>query len=246
MPKLPRLKITAAAVIGLFAITGSFAPPANADCSHRGNPDHRHCDDDFGNVDDPADEYIANWTGGVSGTSFPGAHPILGPRDWILGNKKLIGLNIGGLLPADIDRNVGQLTDLDFFRALGDFEGANCFDDTAVVPVDGYLAQGHVIKGKRGRAEAHFWFSGYTEFGPQSGDAERILYKLLLIGENDRSTPENEAFDPDVWPPTGTTTMTMDTWTLSIEGEGDVRDISCVGSGDFGSGASVFIDVELQ
>lgn len=43
MPRLARLMITAAAVTGLFAITGSFAPPANADCPHRGNLDHKHC-----------------------------------------------------------------------------------------------------------------------------------------------------------------------------------------------------------
>ena len=43
MPLLTRMMITAVAVIGLFAITGSFAPPANADCPHRGNLDHKHC-----------------------------------------------------------------------------------------------------------------------------------------------------------------------------------------------------------
>jgi len=161
----------------------------------------------------------------------------------------LIGLNIGGGGPADVERNVGQLTNLDFFRGLGDFDGSDCFDNdfnenSNPDPVLGYLDQGHVIKGKHGRAEAHFWFSGYTEDGPQSGNAEKILYKLLLIGENDRSTPENEAFDPDVWPPTANTTMTMDTWTLSIENErAAIRDMSCVGNGDLSE--DVLIDVTL-
>ncbi len=90
-------------LIGLFAITGSFAPPANADCPHRGNWNHRHCDDDAsgnGGPDDPA-LYMATWTGGVSGTSFgpEGApHDGIGqqPRNWNAGNKKSVGLNIGG------------------------------------------------------------------------------------------------------------------------------------------------------
>lgn len=43
MRRFTRLMIAAAAVMGLFAVTGSFAPTANADCPHHNNPDHRHC-----------------------------------------------------------------------------------------------------------------------------------------------------------------------------------------------------------
>jgi hypothetical protein len=43
MSPLARFIITAAALMGLFVATGSFAPPANADCPHKGNPDHKHC-----------------------------------------------------------------------------------------------------------------------------------------------------------------------------------------------------------
>ncbi len=83
-------------LIALFSITGSFAPPANADCPHRGNTLHRHCGPPVGgNGDDPA-LYRADISGDVIGSSFPGAHEDLGARDWIAGNKKSIGLNIGG------------------------------------------------------------------------------------------------------------------------------------------------------
>ena len=96
-----------------------------------------------------------------------------------------------------------------------------CFDPDFV---GGYLGQATLVKGRHGRAEAHFWFLGYMEDGP-AGGAEKILYLLLLIGESPAVTP----FVPDVWPPMETTLMTMDTWTLSIEGEGaTIRDKSCV------------------
>ena len=130
------------------------------------------------------------------------------------------------------------MTDLDFFTSnSGPFDtlvdnitdGTRCFvHDT----LGGYLGQGHVTKGRRGRAEAHFWFLGYTKDGPGpdlAGAADRILYLLLLIGE-----PAIGSIVGD-WLPTGNTTtkMTWDTWTLSVEGGGaDIRDNSCVGSDD--------------
>ena len=94
--KILRLSI----LIGLFAITGSFAPPANADCPHRGNWNHRHCDDEpAGGNGDPVEDpalYKANWDGDVAGTSggFHNGQDVF--RDWIAGNKKSVGLNIGG------------------------------------------------------------------------------------------------------------------------------------------------------
>ena len=55
---------------------------------------HPHESDDSGSGGDPAVYYRAIWDGEVGGTS-DGNHPVK-VSDWIAGNKKLIGLNIGG------------------------------------------------------------------------------------------------------------------------------------------------------
>lgn len=235
-------------LIGLFAITGSFAPPVNADCPHRANFNHKHCDDPVGGNGDDTDPalYIAEWDGAVEGNSGGpdgGPHPGMDEdRNWIAGNKKSIGLNIGGGTPSDM-RNVGQLTDLRYFTELirnpGPFgaEGTNCFGGG----VDGFLGQASLIKGRKGRAEAHFWFLAYPRVGPVPM-TDRISYLLTLIGESPTVT---NPIVGDWFPTTGTTTMTMDTWELSTQGVAD--DVSCSGSGDLGDfgGSPVVVDVCL-
>jgi hypothetical protein len=206
-----------------------------------GHP-HDGTDPDIG--DPPATYYRARITrtSGLFGGTSDGTHPVVVPF-WLAGNKKSIGLNIGGG-PISDERNVGQLDNLDFFRTAAVSSGNVCFDKTETMgagPVDGYLGQANLVKGRRGRAEAHFWFLGYTKNGPMAGAAEKILYLLLLIGEKPTVTIP---FDDD-WPPKGdtSTTMTLDTWELTTQGVGgDIRNNSCVQSGNFGGGT---VEIEV-
>jgi hypothetical protein len=90
--------ITAVAVIGLFAVTGSFAPPANADCPHNNNPDHRHCTGGGGGGGGDSSEVIGVH-GDVGGTD-PDA-PLWAPTD-VLATcvlQKNSGKSLSGAFP---------------------------------------------------------------------------------------------------------------------------------------------------
>ena len=78
------------------------------------------------------------------------------------------------------------------------------------------LHQSIINSGKKGRAEASFWFHGATKDG-----LVRLIYVLKLFGEFEMNK---------VWP--GAQTLEMDTWELKVENEGKtVKDISCQGAG---------------
>ena len=195
-----------------------YATPAYAekpDCDQ--DPSHPSCKTDGG-----ADGAAFNVDIGVLGELQGGS----GDNPWLqgFGGKKSIGLNDAS--PTGLD--VGTLTGVGMFTGLD----ARCFpgDFMPPDPVHGSpdeLHQAIVKSGKKGRAEASFWFHGATKNG-----MVRVLYVLTLFG----------VFDGDVEFP-GEATLLMSTWELKVENEGkEIKSISCQGAGD----DSVTIDVTID
>lgn len=121
------------------------------------------------------------------------------------------------------------MLDLAFFKSLFiDPDGRNCFSGS------GNLNQAIIQKGKQGRAEGLFWFTG------QADDAEEtpVLYLLKVFGVFGEG---------DDWPPVDkddTTTLTMDNWEMSVENVGKtLRNNSCVGLGNFDTIDPMVIEV---
>ena len=158
--------------------------------------------------------------------------------DWREGfvGKKSIGLNIGGGVLSDT-LNVGHL-DLSFFTKpfpdgpFSGMRGSICFGTT-----DAFLGQAILKKGKRGRAEGQFWFSGHAD-----DVVTEVSYLLIVVGSIDGDWPPSDPASP--------TTMTMDTWEMSAGESGSIQNISCVGDGDFINNLNgldnVVIEVTLQ
>ena len=79
------------------------------------------------------------------------------------------------------------------------------------------LHQAIIKSGKKGRAEASFWFHGATTNG-----MVRVLYLLKLFGTFD---------NPEDWP--SAQKLTMTDWELTVENEGKkIKGESCSGDGD--------------
>ena len=222
---------TLSLTIILFSL-GALMLPVNTTLAHHCKGGHRGapgCDGGGGGKDFAT--YSVAITGAVSGAS---------DTNWRGGftGKNSIGLNVPGG-PFTAENNVGQLTDLSFFTMsspLGPFSGMrgeNCFGTT-----DAFLGQATVKKGKRGRAEGQFWFSGHTDDG-----VTEVSYLLIVVGSIDGDWPPSDPASP--------TTMTMDTWEMSAGESGSIQNISCVGDGDFindlnGLDNQVVIEVTLQ
>ena len=126
------------------------------------------------------------------------------------GGKNSIGLNDASGL------DVGTLTGVGSFTGLGLGPNEFCFPGDIVDPHASLfpLHQAFIKPGKKGRAEASFWFHGTTKDG-----MVRVLYLLKLIG----------AFEsPEVWP--SAQKLTMTDWELKVENEGKaIKSISCIG-----------------
>lgn len=137
--------------------------------------------------------------------------------DWTasFGGKDSIGNNE----PTAGAGNVGVL-DLKFFEPFfaEDPDGTVCFLES------GNLNQAIIQKGKRGRAEGLFWFTGVAD----DLDKTPVLYLLKVFGVF--------GLDDD-WPPVGEgdiTTLIMDDWEMHVENVGGpIRNNSCVGEGEF-------------
>lgn len=82
--------------------------------------------------------------------------------------------------------------------------------------------QANFSQGRGGRAQAGFFFHGFTSKGGE------VLATLLLIGDFD---------DSEVWfPPThsSSSTLTMTGWEMGVTNEGKaIKSISCIGEGQF-------------
>jgi hypothetical protein len=212
-------------LVSLSLVTMVMIPMGvNAHCTFDDPPHptgHRHCDAEppggggggggGGNGKDAF--YTADISGAVSGDE--------GSELWHgnFGGKSRIGRNTGGHTPV-INDNAGELT-LSFFtmaHPLGPFSigrGLACFNNGGVL----YMGQTIVRSGKHGQAEGSFFFKAKAEDGTTD-----VGYLLTMIG----------TFTAGVWPPSPTTTMTLDTWTLTAGNEDStVRNISCLGDGEF-------------
>ena len=89
---------------------------------------------------------------------------------------------------------------------------------------------GGIRSGKKGTADAKFWFEAFTFDGSNT----KLLYLLSFLGVFDNR---------DLWlPPAGTSTfLTMDEWRLTATNEGEgIQSISCIGEGMI----NVIIEVE--
>ena len=125
--------------------------------------------------------------------------------------------------------NAGVLTDLSFFTALvnGPFtaiQGSACF---GAYPFQ--LFGGTIKPGKKGTAQASFWFEANTYTEP----AQTLFYLLHYTGVFN----EGEVWLPEFGSPAD---LTMTHWKLSATNEGeDIKAISCIGEGT----TNVFIEV---
>ena len=201
-------KLTVLFAFAIFVLVVGWAvTPAQAHCPkkdgavHSGN--HPHCTK-IGTEDG---EYSVAIDEAVEGQS---------DDLWRLSSGgKQIGLgNLSGQV-------IGQL-DLSFFTVPtpgGPFSttrGINCFSNSDVE----LSPQASIKKGRRGRAEGHFWFGGKTDDGVTT-----VLYALDVFGLFEQGA---------IWPPSSTTSMVMTDWEIRVEGEGDVvKNISCIGEGKF-------------
>ena len=188
--RLSTLSLTLAiAVITLGYM--NVASAAKPDCPG----DHPSCKEAGG-----AAGYIVTIVGDVEGGST---------ENW-LGGSKGVGLNDAG-----VHDGVGLFTDLSYFESW-DFDGNN--GDLCFLGADYLLHQAQIKQGKKGRAEAAFWFHGETTTGI------RVLYALTLYGD----------FDPNVaWPPVNVEhKIMMNRWKMIVENEGKaIKDDSCIGEG---------------
>lgn len=105
----------------------------------------------------------------------------------------------------------GQLYRVNLTLLLGDTVPPN--PDHGFSPE---LHQAIINSGKKGRAEASFWFHGATTNG-----TVRLIYVLKLFGKFE---------DGKDWP--GAQTLKMTTWELKVENEGKtIKEMSCQSDG---------------
>lgn len=141
------------------------------------------------------------------------------------GGKNGIGLNDAS------GADVGTLTGVGgFFSSGSDPDYQACFNDSGTVggeethDFSPQLHQAIIKSGKKGRAEAYFWFHGETHSPLVDGDSinVRVLYLLTLIGKFDELA--------ETWP--SAQTLTMTSWELKVENEGKtIKGMSCQGAG---------------
>ncbi len=208
LPAVKKLLLVGTALIFSAMITPAMADKPDCD---EGPP----CNSGGGGGADGT--FKVDITGAVTGGSI---------ADWLasFGGKKAIGNNVHTAFPFD----VGML-DLSFFVPLFTDPGPR---GTVCFVGSGNLNQAIIQKGKQGRAEGLFWFTGLAD----DAASTPVIYLLKVFG----------VFGLGDWPPVGEgdTTLTMDNWEMSVENVGKtLRNNSCVGEGDFGA-APLSIEVK--
>ena len=135
---------------------------------------------------------------------------------WVQGVVGKNGVGLSDVAPDFLD--VGTLTGVGGFFSLVPY--GNCFDDSSTEhEFSPQLHQAFIKPGKKGRAEANFWFHGETF----EGDV-RVLYVLKLFGDPDSAAG---------FPPADKVTLNMTSWELKVENEGKtIKAISCQREGD--------------
>ncbi len=202
--RLSTLSLTVAiAVMTLGYANPSFANPPDEDGEHEhgGGGGGDATFDVFILEVDVDGIAVVNGLDGRSGLNNP----------WLesVGGKNAIGLN-----DATAFLDVGVLMGLAGFTG----EVSDCFPgDQGMHASADPLHQAIVKKGKRGTAEANFWFHGATDDGSVD-----VLYVLKLFGE---------FVGMDVEFP-GTADLLMDEWELKVENEGrKIKMLSCENQG---------------
>lgn len=209
---LSTLSLTTAIVV----MTLGYATPAFAakpDCDSDSDSSHPSCktDGDAAFTVDIGQLELGELLQGGSGDDL-----------WVqgFGGKNAIGLNDASGLDVGTLTGVGSLG-LDILSPL-------CFPADFMPPPDpgeesvhtsfSDLHQALIKPGKQGRAEASFWFHGFTN----DGYMVRVLYVLKLFGKFESNKE---------WP--GAQTLEMTSWELKVENEGKtIKDKSCSGKGD--------------
>jgi hypothetical protein len=205
--RLSTLSLTLAIAVITFGYM-NVASAGKPDCSEGG--DHPSCKDALG-----GGGYSVIFMGDLTGGSS---------ENW-LGDSKGVGLNDAG-----VHDGVGMFlvsTDLPFFASefYGDDDnsGALCFPGEEhgdfVYEEDYLLHQAQIKEGKKGRAEATFWFHGLTA---EVTNPTRVLYALTLYGDFDETKP---------WPPVDDEHVILmkKGWKMIVENEGKaIKDVSCI------------------
>ena len=110
--------------------------------------------------------------------------------------------------------------------AYRDRSAADCFPDFGD-PAVGFNAQMQLTRNNSGAAQAILWFRGFSEDGKET----EVKYELTLVdpvGWRDDSGGLVTEF-----PPIGTSIwMNATEWTMTTEGKGQLKKVSCTGSGD--------------
>jgi len=172
-----------------------------------------------GGVDDgEVAQYTVDIKGPVTGGSTN--------DNWITGSANQIRLDFGA---------IAVLDDLDSL-VPGPWtppRGENCFGSEEPFTV----FHGFLKKGKGGRAEGWFWLTAHTDDeDPPFGSGTSADYLFKMFGEFQGP-----------WPPSGTTTMVMTDWEmLLVNGQSELKNITCLGEGVFPEEDMQFIDVTLQ
>lgn len=211
---LSKFRVMAVTIAIAVMTLGLVAVPALAD---PGDDDgcHEHKEDCGGGGDGGRDEtlYDVVISVDISGESTD---------PWLtFGKGTSIGLN-----DASEGRVPGEFTNLSFFAALPGNSPPFSADDGAICFPSAPFAihQGRVQEGRGGRAQAGFWFHGWTH-DTVDGVLVKVLYNLLLTGD----------FPADPLPPTAINQpieMNMTAWELGATNEGKaIKDISCIGEG---------------
>ena len=228
------------AVVMLGYANSSSAAKKGIDCTDPTS--HPSCKDKGDGDDSGRDETFYDVV--ISPNTFD---KIVGESDddhpWLtFGNGTSIGLGDASLSPPGERPGIGEFTDLSFFTSSGGpfntkVEGDDDDRNQGQIyfPVDGdeddegrdggtfSIHQGRVQEGRGGRAQATFWFHGFTHTDVD-GAPVKVLYALLLTG----------IFSVGSLPPTGGNfvLLSMTAWQLTATNEGQaVKSASCIGDG---------------
>lgn len=126
-----------------------------------------------------------------------------------------------------------MVLDLSYFRGVSfkaPDDGADCFAAGSYGGA-GNGGSMHISQERDGSGLATAWIRGATA----NDGVSDLTYRLDMTGSYD---------DPNNWPPAlGTSnTLRIDGWEMSSEGKGQLKKISCTGSGSFDNPTSILVE----
>jgi hypothetical protein len=209
---------------------GGVVTPLQAHCEGRHTGDHPHCppqvydaydvEIDPDGLDDPTKAVL----------------PGVGLK-WLYDGKM-----VGSLRPRSdfLDMGYFVVDDPELTPFENDILASDCFFDPPPddsFPVYPWVKFGGILrKHRKSIAEGMFWFPGTTK-----APAVQVLYLLKIEGTFTGDDPVNGF-------PKNEKVMTMNKWTLKVEGQGaEVISRSCVGEGEFDTTFDVkFFEVSID